>query len=219
MKNTKSLLGALAAAILFGGASAYSTTVEVGISNFTFTPNPVNISQGDSIRWVLVSGIHTTTSGTGCVSDLFWDSGTMVSGDTFVLHFDTTGNIPYFCSFHCNSYNMTGTVNVQGVGVEEESKFESQGLKFEILQNYPNPSRGSTNIRYSLAERSPVKIEVFDLVGRRVRTLVNSHQQAGQKQVEWNGEDDLGQPLNTGIYFIRYETPNFKSVRKLIHLR
>lgn len=204
--------------MLLGVSSGYSATVEVTVASFSFSPATVTINQGDSIRWISDSSLHTTTSGSPCISNGIWNYAFLGFGDTFIRQFTVVDTFPYFCIPHCG-INMTGTVIVQGVGVEEESKSGTPGSKFEILQNYPNPSRGSTHIRYSLAERSPVKIEVFDLVGRRVRTLVNSHQQAGQKQVEWNGEDDLGQPLNTGIYFILYETPNFKSVLKLIHLR
>ena len=218
MNISKCFWGVLVIPMLLGVSSVYSATVEVTVSSWSFSPPTVNINQGDSIRWTSDSSLHTTTSGSSCTPSGIWDYAFSGFGDTFIRQFTTVDTFPYFCIPHCG-INMTGTVIVQGVGVEEDSQTGTPSSKFEILQNRPNPFRGSTNIRYSLAERSPVKIEVFDLVGRRVRTLVNSHQQAGQKQVEWNGEDDLGQPLNTGIYFIRYETPNFKSVQKLIHLR
>ena len=220
MKTSISFWMFLVIPMLLGVSSVHSTTVEVGITSFSFTPNPANINQGDSIRWVLISGSHTTTSGNPCTPNGIWDYTFTGPGDTFIFQFDTTGTFPYYCDFHgCTFYNMIGTVNVQGVGVEEETKSGKSGSKFEILRSQPNPFRSFTEIRYSTSERTHVKIEIFDLVGKRVRTLVNSREDAGQKQIHWDGKDESQHQVNTGIYFIRFETPNFKSVRKLVYLR
>ncbi|MCH7762097.1 hypothetical protein IIA15_11990, partial [candidate division TA06 bacterium] len=111
MKIGKCLLGAFVTPILLGLPSVDSATVEVQIVSFAFNPDTVTITQGDSIRWVLVSGFHTTTSGTGCTPDGIWESGDMSAGDTFLLQFDSIGSFPYYCFYHCPF--MSGEVIVQ----------------------------------------------------------------------------------------------------------
>ena len=219
MKIAKCLLGILSATVLLHVASAHSTTLEVGMSSYSYSPDPATINQGDSIRWVLVSGIQTTTSGTSCTPDGFWNSGSMSSGDTFILPFDTTGSFPYFCTFHCAPYSMTGTIIVQQLGTEEESKFDTSRTKFEILQNHPNPFGGSTIIRYSLTERTQVKIEIFDLSGKRVKTLFNAHQEKGEHQEEWDGKDREGNKAPSGIYFYRLQSGDYTATKNMTLLK
>ncbi len=70
-----------------------------------------------------------------------------------------------------------------------------------LLQNHPNPFNPSTVIEYSLPQAGPVRMDVYDVVGRRIRTLVDSFQQPGIHQVEWNGTDNLGREVASGAYF------------------
>ncbi|MCP4711130.1 MAG: T9SS type A sorting domain-containing protein [Planctomycetes bacterium] len=87
------------------------------------------------------------------------------------------------------------------------------------LQSYPNPFRQITNICYNLPEMSSVILNVYDLAGRRVRTLVNTHQPIGRHAVTWDGTDENGHPMSCGAYFFRLQTDMGIETGKLILLR
>ncbi len=77
--------------------------------------------------------------------------------------------------------------------------------KFSISQNYPNPFNPSTSIKYGLPNTSLVKLEIFDINGRKVNELVNNKQESGTYQVLWNGTNDMGCSVASGVYHYRIE--------------
>lgn len=84
----------------------------------------------------------------------------------------------------------------------------------QLSQNYPNPFNPRTMIRYSLAEPGFVSVEVYDMLGTRVSTLVSRFEQAGDFQVEWDAED---QP--SGVYFCRLQTARYILTRSMLLVR
>ena len=74
---------------------------------------------------------------------------------------------------------------------------------FNLAQNYPNPFNPTTTIAYSVPERSYISIDVFNVLGQRVRTLINREQPAGTYTIIWDGADDRGTALATGVYLYR----------------
>lgn len=87
-------------------------------------------------------------------------------------------------------------------------------MQFNLSQNYPNPFNPSTNIRYTLAKDSKVKIVVYDLLGKEVATLVNTNLKAGEHTVEWNT-----QTLSSGIYIYKLLTKDFAMAKKMTLLK
>jgi hypothetical protein len=85
---------------------------------------------------------------------------------------------------------------------------------FTLDPNLPNPFNPETTIRYTLAQAGPVRLTVFDVQGRRVATLVDAHQEAGEHRVRWNA-----QGLASGIYLYRLDTPHRSQTRKMVLLR
>jgi len=79
----------------------------------------------------------------------------------------------------------------------------------------PNPFGGSTAIRYAAARSGPAEIVVFDLSGRRVRTLVSGFVAAGAHEVVWDGRDDTGRPLAAGVYLYRYRTGDIVETQRV----
>jgi C1A family cysteine protease len=90
---------------------------------------------------------------------------------------------------------------------------------FSLAQNHPNPFNPATEIRYSLAEGCHVKLEIFDVRGRKVKTLVNRVQEAGYRTAVWDGRDDSGLEMGSGVYFCRIVAGDFTDSKKMILLR
>ncbi len=90
---------------------------------------------------------------------------------------------------------------------------------YNLAQNYPNPFNPVTNLTYSLAERVHVSIVVYDVGGRRLRTLVNEIQAPNRYTVVWDGRDDAGIELASGVYFVRYAAGGHRFTKKAVLLR
>ena len=99
------------------------------------------------------------------------------------------------------------------------SRRTTKGLKFSLHQIMPNPGRGNIEIRFSVAEETDVKIKVYDVTGRRIKTIVSERFKPGIYSMRWDGKDYNNNKLPSGIYFIRMETEKFRKTRKVVILR
>lgn len=88
-----------------------------------------------------------------------------------------------------------------------------------LHQNYPNPFNPRTVVRYEVAKLSRVRIVVYDVRGRLVRTLVDGRKKPGHYGAVWDGKDDRGMPAASGVYLLRMETENFAQTRKMTLMR
>ena len=88
-----------------------------------------------------------------------------------------------------------------------------------LMQNTPNPFNPRTTVRYQLATKAHVKLVIFDVSGKVVRTLVAERQSAGRYQVRWEGTDDRGMTVSSGIYFYQISTGEFQDVKRLMLLK
>ncbi|MFQ5630318.1 MAG: DUF5666 domain-containing protein, partial [bacterium] len=86
---------------------------------------------------------------------------------------------------------------------------------FSLLQNYPNPFNPSTVIRFSLTHNSQARLTVYDILGRRIRTLLDGVRTAGAHELIWDSRDDFGNLVASGIYFYRLEANGLSKTRKL----
>ena len=91
--------------------------------------------------------------------------------------------------------------------------------EFALHQNYPNPFNPVTTIRYDLAENAMVNIIIHDMMGRRVKTLINRTQDAGYKSVIWNATNDYGKPVSAGIYLYQIQAGESISTKKMVLLK
>jgi hypothetical protein len=78
--------------------------------------------------------------------------------------------------------------------------------EFALLQNYPNPFNPSTTIGFSVSQGGSVLLDIYDLTGRHVRTLLGGHVAAGRHSVQWDGRDERGSAAASGVYFYRLST-------------
>jgi len=92
-------------------------------------------------------------------------------------------------------------------------------LSFKLYQNYPNPFNPETTIKYDLLEDSEVILTIYNLMGKKIRTLVNEAKRAGYHNAVWDGTDDLGQPVASGIYVYQLKADRFSDVRSMVMLK
>ncbi len=107
-------------------------------------------------------------------------------------------------------------------GVEDQPVATSDNLpgEFSLSQNYPNPFNPATTIKFSIPERSEVNMKIFNTLGQEVRTLVQGRFDVGTHEVVWDGRDDSGNQVSSGIYLYRISVDNkFTDVKKLILLK
>lgn len=103
------------------------------------------------------------------------------------------------------------------VSVEEPSKNRPHG--FRLFQNYPNPFNPATQIEYAVPVATRVKLIIYNLLGQRVRLLVDKKQAAGLHRVSWDGTDDSGRRVASGVYVYRLHASSFLQSRKLVLLQ
>ncbi|MBM2845780.1 MAG: hypothetical protein HW407_1092, partial [Bacteroidetes bacterium] len=90
---------------------------------------------------------------------------------------------------------------------------------YELYQNYPNPFNPQTRIRFSLVTMEDARLDIFDILGRHVRVLVNEQLPAGGHEVVWDGKGDHGEHLASGVYVYRIAAGSFVSVKKMLMLK
>jgi 2',3'-cyclic-nucleotide 2'-phosphodiesterase (5'-nucleotidase family) len=104
------------------------------------------------------------------------------------------------------------------VGIENQ-KPENVVLSFELLQNYPNPFNPTTVISWQSATGNNVQLKIFNILGQEVRTLVDHYQEAGNHSVTWDGRNDAGQLVGSGIYFYQIVAGQNQCTRKMMLMR
>ncbi len=91
--------------------------------------------------------------------------------------------------------------------------------EYALHQNYPNPFNPSTQIQFDVVSDSKIKLVVYDVMGRYVRTLVNDNLPSGKYTVTWDGKNNARQSVSSGVYFVRMTTKDFVSVKKMSLVR
>jgi photosystem II stability/assembly factor-like uncharacterized protein len=143
----------------------------------------------------------------------------------------TTSYIQTLC-INSDGYLFAGTVNglyrtinnganwtLLNIPVAIENKFENPPEEFNLKQNYPNPLNPVTIIKYILPKVSDVELIIYNPLGQRIRTLVNQHQPAGIFEVQWDGRDEDGAPVVSGVYIYVLKAGAFSRARKMVLLR
>lgn len=116
----------------------------------------------------------------------------------------------YNCEFHIS---MTGMINISStVLIDDEPAVPAM---VSLAQNYPNPFNPSTRIEFSLRYEGKVDIAVYSPTGTIVRQLFQGEMDPGKYSIVWDGRDELGQPVGSGIYLYRLESNNLSITRKM----
>ena len=193
--------------LLFTGNSQSSTTT-IQVGGFAFNPSSVTVTAGDTVKWMWNDGSHTTTSTSVPAGATSWNSPLNSSSTSFTYVVTTAGQYSYQCNFHF-SMGMVGTITVNPNGIVPISGTVPE--KFMLYQNFPNPFNPSTNIKFDIAHKTNVVIEIFDITGGKVTTLANTSLDAGSYSVDWDASAN-----SSGLYFYRITTDQYSATRKMI---
>ena len=111
------------------------------------------------------------------------------------------------------------TVQLTGIAVELSVDGHQIPDKFTLHQNHPNPFNPVTTLRYDLLEDTMVNITIYDMMGRVVRTMVNTQQNIGFKSVRWNATNDVGSSVSAGLYLYMIQAGDFRQTKKMVLLK
>ena len=119
-----------------------------------------------------------------------------------------------------NTYNDTVTAQIPAVADLPSGNEGGQAPPFALSQSYPNPFSSTTTIQFSIEKRTQVGLKVYNIAGQLVRTLVNEELSPGvYSDVIWDGRDNNGRPVSSGIYFYRLVTRDFVETKKMVLLK
>jgi flagellar hook assembly protein FlgD len=94
--------------------------------------------------------------------------------------------------------------------------------QYDLVQNYPNPFNPTTTIQYAVcSEQSPahISLKIYNLLGQEVRTLVDETREAGYYTVTWDGRDDWGSEVASGVYFYRLTAGEYSAARRMVLMK
>ena len=109
-----------------------------------------------------------------------------------------------------------GFTNTDDLNINHDKTIPDQYILFP---NYPNPFNPLTTLRYDLPENAMVNITIYDMLGREIKTLVNTTQDAGFKSVQWDATNDYGKPVSAGIYLYQIQAGEFVQTKKMVLLK
>lgn len=116
-------------------------------------------------------------------------------------------------------YNNQYYYEVYSTGISSKNNEGIFKPDFKLKQNFPNPFNPTTTINFSLENESSITLEIFNTTGEKVKTLFQGIEKAGLHSIVWNGSDNFGNQLPTGVYFYRLNTKDFAETKKLIILK
>jgi hypothetical protein len=148
-----------------------------------------------------------------------WSTSAETSNDenTLIIHNALIAN-QYLQEF-AKRYHAAGGAD-DLTNVEDKISVETPHL-FMLYQNYPNPFNSATMISYEIKGNSNQQVELamFNLLGQRIKTLVSKNQSAGFYKVQWDGKNEAGDLVSSGIYVYQLKVANVKMDKKLIFLQ
>jgi hypothetical protein len=103
--------------------------------------------------------------------------------------------------------------------VKDETGDRERPSEFDLSQNYPNPFNPSTKIEFTLAKSGFVTLQIYDVLGRKVRTLVSEELSSGYKSVIWDGKNEDGDEVASGVYFYQLKVGDFSEPKKMLLLK
>jgi len=197
--------------------------------------------KGDNINWggdtndnkgytgVSDPGLGTDELNTDCPGghedgELLFGCGDLSDWTEVVYYFNSASNTEDEYWLGC--YTNTGAVfNIDDISIIKASSSALEDyavtvpVNYSLNQNYPNPFNPNTTISFSIPKDDDVNLFIYDVSGRTVNTLVNDKMSSGAHTATWNGTDDTGKIVPSGVYFYKLQTGTFSDTRRMMFLK
>jgi hypothetical protein len=160
--------------------------------------------------WVFKNSTNNPGTATLAGTTYQPDTSFVVSGLTYGTWYFWVQAVDNYCTPKVSPYSTVVSCNVVGIGAVSNNVPD----KFYLSQNYPSPFNPTTTIKYGLKKSVFVELNVYDELGRLIRTLVKENQKAGVYEVNFDGRE-----LSSGIYFYRITTKEFTDTKKMILIK
>ena len=169
----------------------------------------IKVIQGDETNW------------------LSWErlSGEIISGDsmTMSLTMMPLENMNQYeeSMLYLSEGTMSQLIDIYMITDVENIKIDYEGIpnQYTLYQNYPNPFNPETILNYNLPKDQMVNITIYDIMGRKIKDLVNNHETAGSKSIMWDATNNSGSVVSGGVYFYSIKTGEFNQTKKMIFLK
>ena len=141
--------------------------------------------------------------------------------NNFYLDESVEPNLEYYYRVAANAGIWSNYSDIISVLLEYAHTENDNGIPkfYRIRNNIPNPFNPITSLRYDLPEDGLVNITIYDMMGRIVKTLVNSSQTAGFKSIRWNATNDKNEPVSAGLYLYAIQAGEFRQTKKMVLLK
>lgn len=174
----------------------------------------------DDSVWAIMTRASFSSTGAGGPEDhsmiLTLSLADLDSGATRVEEFALFG----YDTTQVTTDSLANLINATATSVRNvKSEVANVPKSFELNQNFPNPFNATTQIRFSVPKASHVQLQIFDILGRKVKSLVNENLTAGYKQITWDGKNESGDEVASGVYFYRIKTGDFQTTKKMVLLK
>ncbi len=135
----------------------------------------------------------------------------LILAETMTIHFNNGETVEFDTS-------EINEITFGNVSVDEMVEFISQ-IPIKFLKNYPNPFNPTTKIAFEIGESGKTKVEVFNVKGQKIKTLLNEKIEVGKHSVMWNGNDSKNKRVSSGMYFYKVSVNGSQKTNKMIMLK
>ena len=182
-------------------------TISAKDNQSSFSISELKITTADSQVYLIT---NFSKSGSNYIAS--WNTAGAAAGQVWL---DVSAN--FYDDANYPIYYRTGFYLKNATNVENKNNPISPD-HFVLEQNYPNPFNSITTISYTLANAGTVTIEIYDVLGKKIRTLFHNKQISGHYSVNWNGKNELGNKVSSGVYFYKIKSETFKETKKMVLL-
>ena len=195
---------------------------DVSITNYNFTGTRLD---GLNLKEAIIDNVEKTV----VVYGIVLEEKNIAPGDGPLVNLTVAGKDIEKVNFTPTTVGKQEGITLvtpaaKEVSYEFENSFTPPNVSalpkdFDVFQNFPNPFNATTTIRYALPVNSHVRLEIFNILGQKVKILVDEEQTAGNKQVIWDGRNERGDVVSSGVYFYRINAGKFRDVMKMSLLK
>ena len=205
-----------------------TTTLNITITSVNDSPQITDVPSptinNDSLYVFIIDSVnYNDPDNDVCTLTIKQGNYYSISGDTIKPSLDFSGTliVPFSISDGELTANDSLLITVTSLGIHSPDQEIPSQLpeQFALHHNYPNPFNPSTTINYDLPENSYVRLTIYDITGKRIRTLVNQSQTSGNRTVVWDGRDNFGRTVSGGVYLYSIEAGSFRQTRKMLLLK